>query len=401
MNGEPALAIGWKGIAKEAARGLTAVRARSILALVGIVVGIGSVIAMVSIGQIVRAEAMKQFEAMGTDIVTARTHYVPRLRKVVTFPLEPVTSLDAEVAEVEVAAAWNETNATPRFRGREVQGAGLVGVTESLADVANLEIAEGRFVSDLDARQRYCVVGADIAQMMRDAGAESLIGERIRVDEQLWNVIGVLKPSTVSRFNYSPNQSIYVAVRAAMLFTNQDAVGDVIARVRRGVPTEVGAEAMLRYLKASAEAIEVSVQTAEQLIAGMRSQGRLFTLLLGAVAGIALIVGGVGIMNVMLISVNERRGEIGLRRAIGARRRDIGRQFVLEGVLLCTVGGLFGVIVGAAAAWGICLYTGWPFSISIEAAVLGVAVSTGVGLLFGVYPALQAARMDPIAALRA
>ena len=404
MNGDLTVRMGgrmgWAGVAKEAARGLTAVRGRSALALVGIVVGIGSVIAMVSTGEIVREQAMKQFEALGTDIVTARTYYVPRLRRVVTFPLGAIMAIEAEVAEIETAAGWNETNARLSHGGRDIERAGMLGITGSFADVANLEVAEGRFVSDLDARQRYCVVGAGIARAMRDGGATRVLGRRVKLAGQLWSVIGVLAPSAVSRFNYPPDQSVYIPVRAAALFTDQDAVGDVIARVRPGVETEAGAQAMLAYLRASAEGIEVKAKTAEQLIAGMRRQGRLFTVLLAAVGGIALVVGGVGIMNVMLISVSERRGEIGLRRAVGARRRDIRRQFVLEAVLLCTTGGLLGIGAGVTAAWGICRYTGWPFSVSVEAMVVGVGVSTGVGLLFGVYPALQAARLDPIAALR-
>ena len=164
VNGDLTARMGWAGVAKEAARGLTAVRGRSALALVGIVVGIGSVIAMVSTGEIVREQAMKQFEALGTDIVTARTYYVPRLRRVVTFPLDAIMAIDAEVAEIETAAGWNETNARLSHRGRDIEGAGMLGVTGSFADVANLEVAEGRFVSDLDARQRYCVVGAGIAR---------------------------------------------------------------------------------------------------------------------------------------------------------------------------------------------------------------------------------------------
>ena len=168
--------MGWAGVAKEAARGLTAVRGRSALALVGIVVGIGSVIAMVSTGEIVREQAMKQFEALGTDIVTARTYYVPRLRRVVTFPLDAIMAIEAEVAEIDRAAGWNETNARLSHGGRDIEGAGMLGVTGSFADVAGLEVAEGRFVSDLDARQRYCVVGAGIARAMRDGGATRVLG---------------------------------------------------------------------------------------------------------------------------------------------------------------------------------------------------------------------------------
>ena len=342
---------------------------------------------------------MKQFEALGTDIVTARTHYVPRMGKVVTFPLDAIMAIESEVPEIDRAAGWNETSAGLVWRGRNIDRAGMLAVTGGFADVAGLRVVEGRFVSDLDTR-RYCVIGAFVARTMREGGTEQVLGQRVRLGEQLWTVVGVLAPTTVSRFNHAPDRSVFLPMRAALLYTDRAAVGDVIARTRPGVATEDGARALLQHLSTSAEGIAVRVHTAEQLIAGMRHQARLFAVLLATVGGIALIVGGVGIMNVMLISVSERRGEIGLRMAVGARRRDIRRHFVLEAMLLCTTGGLLGIGLGVVAAWAICVYSEWPFSVSLQGVAVGVGVSTAVGLLFGVHPALQAARLDPIAALR-
>ena len=399
MSGAAQRTMGWAGCAREAVRSLSAVRARSALALVGIAVGIGSVSAMVSTGQSVRAQAMKEFEALGADIVTAKTHYAPRLGKVVTFPPSAVRAIEAEIGEIAHAAGWSRANATLEHRGRSVRAAAVIGVIGSFAQVAQLRLARGRFVSDVDARQRYCAVGAEIARTLGDGDGARALGERIRLGDQIWTVIGVLEPAGQGRFQHPPDRSVYVALGAARRFNRQGAVGDVIARTAEGATSERAAAALRAYLEGTAPGIEVRVRTAEALIEGMRRQARLLSALLAAVGSIALTVGGVGVMNVMLMGVSERRAEIGVRRALGARRRDIARQFGLEAVGLCTTGGVLGLAAGAATAYGVCLYAGWPPALSGEAAALGVGTAGALGLAFGIYPALQAAKLDPIVAL--
>ena len=387
--------------AREAGTSLRSVLARSALALVGIVVGIGAVIAMVSTGQIVRAESLKQFQELGTDIVTIRRQFTRVRGRVLDIGLADVERLPGTVPAVESAAAAVDANTPIRYRGRPLGQDIALGVTGAYFHLSRLAVAEGRLVSDLDRHRFHCVAGAGIAQDIRDAGAASPIGERIRVFGRLCTVVGVLEsvpPLTIGR-NLVPDDTVYLPIVAAMR-AGAGGIRDAVARTREGIEPETAQREVQAYFGRVRPALKVTVTTAGQLIARMRSQGQLFTLLLGAIASISLIVGGVGVMNVMLLSVRERRREIGLRRAVGARRSDVQQQFVIESSALALVGGALGVVLGVAVAWGICRYAGWPFAVSTTAVIVGVAVAAAVGVFFGLYPAYRAAKLDPIEALR-
>ena len=387
--------------AREAGTSLRSVLARSALALVGIVVGIGAVIAMVSTGQIVRAESLKQFQELGTDIVTIRRQFTRVRGRVLDIGLADVERLPGAVPAVESAAAAVDSNTPIRYRGRPLGPGMAFGVTGAFFDLSRLAVAEGRLVSDLDRHRFHCVAGARIAQGIRDAGAVSPIGERIRVFGRLCTVVGVLEsvpPLAVGR-NLVPDDTVFLPIIAAMR-AGAGGIRNAVARAREGVEPETAQREVQVYFGRVRPELKVAVTTAGQLIARMRSQGQLFTLLLGAIASISLIVGGVGVMNVMLLSIRERRREIGLRRAVGARRSDVQQQFVIESSALALVGGALGVVLGVAAAWGICRYAGWPFAVSTTAVTVGVAVAAAVGVFFGLYPAYRAAKLDPIEALR-
>ena len=276
------------------------------------------------------------------------------------------------------------------------------GANESFADIHKLAVRDGRFLSALDRGQRYCVVGSDVADVLRAAGAQPVVGEQLRFQGRLYTIVGVLQPSFGERFgqNLQPNGSIFLPLDTLMRVSLTQGVRLIFARMEPGVAPDAAERAAAAYFEARAPGVRLNVTSAQQLIERMREQGRLFTLLLGAVGGISLIVGGVGVMNLMLISVSERRGEIGLRRALGARRRDIRWQFVIESLGLCLAGGALGVASGIGLAFGIAAFAGWPFFVSGAAVALGVCVSSATGIFFGLYPAHQASRLDPIAALR-
>ena len=173
----------------------------------------------------------------------------------------------------------------------------------------------------------------------------------------------------------------------------------MMARMSKGTDYRDATIQLVEYFGERIPQARVHVRSAEELIEQMHRQMRLYTLLLGAVGSISLLVGGIGVMNVMLVAVAERRNEIGVRRALGARQRDIQAQFLIEAVTLSLLGGLIGVIAGAAATYGICRYTGWEFTISAGGTALGTVVAGGAGIFFGIYPAYQAARLNPVAAL--
>ena len=387
--------------AREAGASLRSVLPRSALALIGIVVGVGAVIAMVSTGQTVREESLKQFRELGTDIVTVRRQFTRVRGRALDIALADVNRLSSAVPTIESAAAAVDWNTPIRYRGETLDQRLAFGVTGAFFDLSKLPLAQGRLVSDLDRHRFYCVAGAEVARSMRSAGAVSPLGERIRVFGRLCTVIGVLEsvpPLAVGR-QLVPDESVFMPITAAMR-AGGGGIREALAKVRAGVEPEVAQREVEAYFARVRPELRVSVATASQLLARMRSQGRLFTLLLGTVASISLIVGGVGVMNVMLLSVRERRGEIGLRRAVGARQGDLQQQFVIESAALALSGGALGVALGVAAAWGVARFAGWPFSASTPAIVVGVAVAGAVGVFFGLYPAYRASRLDPIEALR-
>lgn len=388
--------------AGEALSSLAAVRGRSLLALVGIVVGIGSVIAMVSTSEVVKEESLKQFRELGTDILMIRRLHSRESSRIALTP-QDILDLPEAASGIAVAAASISSSGEFLYRGQRIAEGSAFGVTEAFADIHKLHVASGRFISELDGHRYFCVVGSDVAHALRRAGAGEILGQHVRFLGRLYTVIGVLHPSPGPRFgqNLDPNATVFLPIATLMRMSREDGIRLVFARMESGATPEKAAPEAIAFLERRAPGIRLKVTSAKQLIERMRRQGHLFTLLLGAVGGISLVVGGVGVMNLMLISVNERRAEIGLRRALGARRRDIRRQFVIESVTLCLAGGSLGVALGIGVAYGICVFAGWPFAVSTKAMVLGVAVSTGVGIFFGFYPAHQASRLDPIAALRA
>ena len=392
--------IGGFALFREAAAGIAAVRSRSALALVGVAVGIGAVIAMVSVGEVAREESLERFRALGTDTVTARAYYSVTLRREVPMPLETVLAVAGDLPEVAEAAGWNDVSATASHAGLPLADARIAGVAGAFARVAGLATVDGRFLSDLDFRRYFCVVGARVAREIRERSGRPPVGQRLRMNGRLWTVVGVLAEAEATRLRGRPDDTVYVPATTAALFDDTGGIVNLRARAAPGVAPERAAEALAAYFEKRVPGIVFGARTARDLIGGMRYQRRLFTLLLAAIGAVSLVVGAVGIMNTMLLGVSERQAEIGLRRAVGARARDIRRQFLLESVLLCLAGGAIGIAVGTAAAWAICLYAGWPFFVSASAGLSGVGVATAVGVFCGLYPAHRAAAMDPIEALR-
>ena len=387
-----------KANVKEAAASLVATRQRSLLALLGIAIGVGSVIAMMSVGVIVRDEGLRQFKELGTDILSIR------IRRAAPHVAALVTPEDAfglaALPAVEAAAPYMTTQGRISFAGRASQDVTVVGVTAGLADLDKLRIAAGRHISDLDTRRYFCVIGATVANAMRKAGFEKVVGEAVRLDSAVYTVVGVLERVPQGKRRYDPTQSVLVPISTARRVFARPAIRNFTARMNAGAHHVAATREVGDYFRRKSRDLKVRVRSAEQLIEQMYKQMRLFTLLLGSLGSISLLVGGIGVMNVMLISVAERRLEIGIRRAIGARRADIQSQFLVESVMLSLAGGAVGMGAGIAGTWGICNFAGWTFQISATAMGLGMAVATACGVFFGFYPAWQAARLDPVATLR-
>ena len=385
---------------KEAAGSLLAARQRTLLALIGIAIGVGSVIAMMSVGIIVRDEALRQFRELGTDILTVSLRQEGPGRDGV--PVTPDDALRlAALPAIARAAPYMISYGQASLAGKAVRDVSIVGATASLADLNKLEVVAGRHISDLDRRRYFAVVGAEVAAAMRQAGLERVVGESLTVDGAVYTVVGVLHRTPRGMRRFDANQAVIVPISTAQRAFDRPEIRDITARMSAGAHHVTAARDVDAYFRRKSEGLIVRVESAERLIEQMYRQMRLFALLLGSVGSISLLVGGIGVMNVMLVSVTERRREIGIRRALGARRADIQGQFLIESVMLSLAGGIVGIGAGMGATWGICEFTGWAFRVSMEAMGLGVGVASAAGVFFGFYPAWQAARLDPVAALRA
>ena len=384
---------------REAAQSLVRARLRTLLGIVGIAVGIASVIAMISSGDIATAEARRQFETLGTDMVTVQ------VRGSNTDPgiaFADALALAAAVPAIGEATPKLQPKGEVRFNNRRIDGM-VQGVAESAMDLGRLALADGRFVSDLDVRRLWAVVGAGVAEQMRSHGAWEIVGADLDVGGHVFTVAGELRPAPGRHgmpVRLDPDDAVFIPVTTAKRIDPERDIKAVVARAAPGVHHETAVRDVAEWLRGRlGEVVRIRVTSARELIAQMESQLGLMTLLLGAVGSIALLVGGIGVMNIMLISVTERRREIGVRRALGASRTDIQRQFLVESVILTLAGGLAGLALGVGATWGICRYTGWAFFVSGASVLVGLGVSTAAGLFFGFHPAWRAARVDPIDAL--
>ena len=385
---------------REACRSLYAAQQRSLLALIGIVIGIGSVIAMISVGQIVQVEALKEFEELGTNILTIAVINREQRSAAARLALADALALPRQTRAIEAAAPMIRMYGAMRYAGKRLDNDGAIGVTAAIMDLDKLELAAGRFISDWDVQQRYGVVGAELAKRLRAAGARRVVGQQIKVDQRLYTIVGVLKPMAQGRRRANPNRAVYLPITTMMRDFPRHTIREITARIRPHIHYKQAEAEAQAHFRRVAPAAQIAVQSAEQLIESMQRQMRLFALLLGAIGSISLVVGGIGVMNVMLVSVVERRKEIGIRRALGARRGDIQLQFLIESLILSLLGGAFGLSLGVAMSYVVCRVGDWGFFVSPLALMLGVGVASGVGLFFGFYPARQAARLDPIAALR-
>jgi putative ABC transport system permease protein len=236
---------------------------------------------------------------------------------------------------------------------------------------------------------------------MRQIRGQRVLGERIRLGNSICTVVGTLASAEKGFIrDMDVNMAVYVPFVTAQRMTGTVLTATTAAQVKQGIDNAVAMEQIENYFGSHTRVKGTEITSPEQMVAQMERQMRLYTLLLGAVGSIALIMGGVGIMNVMISSVMERRREIGVRRALGARRKDIRNQFLLEAFILSLVGGILGILLGEGTSFIIAHFTNWHFAFSPLAIAGGLAISICLSLVFGLYPAYQASRIDPILALR-
>jgi putative ABC transport system permease protein len=381
----------------EAFANLNAHRQRSLLALLGILIGSASIVAMLTIGHMAQRETLKLFAHMGVDILSV--HAQPAGDQVARLDRRAIETLPARVGGVLTAAPF-ASDRTSAAAGKESADVGIAAVTPALNQVISLRMDRGRFVAPVDNDSLVAVVGSEAAEKLSAPGAPLAPGSQLRIKGYVFTVIGILAPVPFTALDPTDfNSAAVIPLTAARRILSSPEPDTALIRMRPGAEAKAtGEEAAAALANPTAT---LQVQSARELIAGMNAEKAIHSSLLTAIGAISLLVGGIGVMNVMLMGVMERRREIGLRAAIGATPGDLQVMFLIEAAALALTGGLIGLVAGLIAAFAVAAASGWTFSLPLWVVPLGPGMAALVGVAFGLYPAIKASRLDPIEALRA
>ena len=374
---------------------------RSWLAMLGIAVGCAAIVALLNIGQNAANEAMTAFKGMGAESIVASFPFSPLNSRTLPPTLDTRSLLKRLPAIAQVAPTTFHSGQV-RYAGRTVDAV-VLGTTGGLAETLDLKLAQGRFISDFDQQATYIVAGAKVAHELGIGGpGRSLIaGMQLQIEGYLFEVIGIARPQAPNPLiPIQVDEALFIPIESMRRLQPSPQISSVIAKVHDGGVITESAQDLRAYLEGVLKGHDVEVLVPQQLIDSLTHQSNTFSYLLAGLGGISLLVGGAGVMNVMLMNVSERRREIGVRMALGARARDIRMLFLLEAACLSVTGSLVGAAVGLLSAFLFVWFSGWRFTLAIESLPLGVGSSLLIGLFFGLYPAVTASRMQPVQALR-
>ena len=404
------------GLLRVAMRALAVNKLRSALTMLGIIIGVAAVIVMIAVGAGAQARVEEQIRSLGSNLllILSGTTTAGGVRmgfgSNLTISEDDAAAIPREIPQAMSAPALRGTAQV--VWGNQNWSTVIFGVTPEYIDVRQWELAAGRLfdTTDMVGATKVCLIGQTVARQL--FGGTDPIGQAIRIRRVPFTVIGVLESKGQSMMGTDQDDLILMPISTARKrvlgasnLAKQRSVGTIWVKVAEGYDMKAAEEQVRALLRQRhrlqpGQDDDFSLRNLEEVAATQEASSRVLALLLAAVASVSLVVGGIGIMNIMLVSVTERTREIGLRMAVGARTRDILGQFLVEAVTLSLIGGLVGVALGMGAAFGVAQLAGWRIVVAPQAVLLAVAFAFVIGVFFGFYPARKAARLNPVEALR-
>ena len=401
-----------------ALRALRVNKMRSALTMLGIIIGVAAVIVMIAVGSGARAQVEAQIKSLGANLmmVFSASPTFTGARAAVgathTISEDDAYAIGRELPEVVAGAAPSLRGSGQIVAGNSNWSTSFYGVTPEYFDVRDWSLAEGRFFepAEINGAAKVAIVGKTVAANL--FGDASPIDQTVRIRTVPLTVIGVLASKGQSPGGNDLDDVLLMPITTARnrvlgatALAKSRSVGSIQIKILEGADSKVAEERVRELLRQRhrlqpGQDDDFTLRNMTEILQAREDSSRVMALLLAAVASVSLLVGGIGIMNIMLVSVTERTREIGLRRAVGARAGDILRQFLIEAITLSLIGGLVGVLLGSVGAWLVGELAGWPIELSAAATLLSVSFAAAIGIFFGYYPARQAARMSPIEALR-
>lgn len=382
---------------------LAASKLRSFLAVLGILVGTAAVVALISCGQLATQKALEQFKSLGTDLLSISAYQQSQGKSSQhedQVGTELWRQLPERIPAIIRVAPYSTAYQPISFQGKVLRGA-IVGADEALANIVDIELDRGHFVSFVESFEHFCVIGDGLAQQLKEVSMDDPIGKQLLIGRALYTIIGIAKPWTQSGFfNEDINQAVIVPIAGMALISKENKVNNAIMLLKPDSPIDEVIDQIKQIIILKAPKLNIFPRSAKQIIASMENQGKIFTLLLAVIGSISLLVGGIGVMNIMLVSVSERKKEIGIRKAVGAKNSEIQTLFLVESIMLSLVGGVLGVLLGLIFTFIIAYFNQWPFTIYLVPPIAGFAVSVATGVFFGFYPAKRAALLEPMVSLR-
>jgi len=396
-----------------ALKALTAHKLRALLAILGIVVGVAAVIIMLAVGEGAKQDVLGKIQGLGTNILIVSAGQLANVAgrpqlvgNVTTLDLRDARAILEECPAVARLAPIQSRKLAVKY-GTGTANTNIVGTSADFPTVREFRTIVGRFfdADEVQGIQRVAIVGQTVLTNL--GVGQGVVGDTIRINNVPFEVIGILEPKGVNYAGIDEDDQILIPISTALRRVfNLTYLGSLYiqARDERAMGTaahQIAALLRERHRIRAGQPDDFTLQSQAEILEAAQETSETFSLLLASIAGVSLFVGGIGILAMMVISVRERTQEIGVRRAVGARRRDILLQFILEATSLSLAGGLLGTVIGVAGGLILSRVTGWPTAISPLAILLAFGVAAAVGIFFGAYPARRAAHLDPIVALRA